>query len=136
PHCPPEPAGAQPDGGVWPWRRCLAAPRGTRACLLRSWEFGMRWWVDEPTKRVVRRPVGDDPALAPRSAPLVGEAEAGSSAGGRGDHLPLPVRDRLARSPGRLRALADGVEASSGLGRRWDLGPHPGCAAGPCRRGW
>src|SRR5699024_9975167 len=57
-----------------------------------------------------------------------------SPAGGRGDRLPLPVRDRLAGPPGRLRALADGVEAPPRLVWRRNLGPHPRRAPGPRRR--
>src|SRR5699024_3358512 len=86
------------------------------ACLLSSCGPGLRFWVDEPTKRVVRRPVGDDRALAACSTSLVRKASAGSPAGRRGDHLPLPVRDRLARRAQRFRSLADGVEAPPGLG--------------------
>src|SRR5699024_10030829 len=77
------------------------------ACLLSSCGPGLRFWVDEPTKRVVRRPVGDDRALAACSTSLVRKASAGSPAGRRGDHLPLPVRDRLARRAQRFRSLAD-----------------------------
>src|SRR5690625_6573413 len=74
------------------------------ACLLSSCGPGLRFWVDEPTKRVVRRPVGDDRALAACSTSLVRKASAGSPAGRRGDHLPLPVRDRLARRAQRFRS--------------------------------
>ena len=104
------------------------------ACLLSSCGPGLRFWVDEPTKRVVRRPVGDDRALAACSTSLVRKASAGSPAGRRGDHLPLPVRDRLARRAQRFRSLADGVEAPPGLGCGRDLGSHPRRAAGPRRR--
>src|SRR5690625_908584 len=107
------------------WSACSAAARAPllswtvatpTACLLSSCGPGLRFWVDEPTKRVVRRPVGDDRALAACSTSLVRKASAGSPAGRRGDHLPLPVRDRLARRAQRFRSLADGVEAPPGLG--------------------
>src|SRR5699024_5382146 len=95
-------------------RAGCAPPEGSRAadgwataCLLSSCGPGLRFWVDEPTKRVVRRPVGDDRALAACSTSLVRKASAGSPAGRRGDHLPLPVRDRLARRAQRFRSLAD-----------------------------
>src|SRR5699024_308104 len=101
------------DGSRW---------RTATACLLSSCGPGLRFWVDEPTKRVVRRPVGDDRALAACSTSLVRKASAGSPAGRRGDHLPLPVRDRLARRAQRFRSLADGVEAPPGLGCGRDLG--------------
>src|SRR5699024_9100230 len=52
--------------------------RRTTACLLSSCGPGLRFWVDEPTKRVVRRPVGDDRALAACSTSLVRKASAGS----------------------------------------------------------
>src|SRR5690625_634920 len=45
------------------------------ACLLSSCGPGLRFWVDEPTKRVVRRPVGDDRALAACSTSLVRKAD-------------------------------------------------------------
>src|SRR5699024_7411955 len=91
-------------------------------------------WADESPKCVVRRAVGGNRAAAACSTSLVREAQAGSPAGGRGDRLPLPVRDRLAGPPGRLRALADGVEAPPRLVWRRNLGPHPRRAPGPRRR--
>src|SRR5699024_1846522 len=106
----------------------------TRACLLSSCSVGLRIWADESPKCVVRRAVGGNRAAAACSTSLVREAQAGSPAGGRGDRLPLPVRDRLAGPPGRLRALADGVEAPPRLVWRRNLGPHPRRAPGPRRR--
>src|SRR5699024_2797564 len=115
-------------------RPCSASHRSPRACLLSSCSVGLRIWADESPKCVVRRAVGGNRAAAACSTSLVREAQAGSPAGGRGDRLPLPVRDRLAGPPGRLRALADGVEAPPRLVWRRNLGPHPRRAPGPRRR--
>src|SRR5690625_5811545 len=47
------------------------------ACLLSSCGPGLRFWVDEPTERRLRRPVGDDRAPGVCSARLVETASAG-----------------------------------------------------------
>src|SRR5699024_9114434 len=95
----------------WDITSPASAASPTTACLLSSCVAGLPFCVDEPTMRVVRRPVGDDRALAACSTSLVRKASAGSPAGRRADHLPLPVRDRLARRAQRFRSLAYGVQA-------------------------
>ena len=65
-------------------------------------------------KRVVRRPVGNDPAVATYPKTLVRASEAGSPTGRRGNHLPLSLR-----SPGETSGV-------SGPGRQSGRDTVPG----------
>lgn len=84
---------------------------------------------------VDRCPVGSGVAVVALVGGTAGTAVPRRSAGGRGDHLPLPMRTALARCPGRVRSVADAVEAAPPLQRRRHLGPRLGRAAGRGRRG-
>ncbi len=77
-------------------RRSSASYFATRACLHKLSVVVGDYWAHVSNPSVDRRAVGTDLAADAVFGWQAGQAFSGSPAGGRGDHLPVPHRDRLA----------------------------------------
>lgn len=108
-------------------------PAGTRACLLTLAGYWAAGWSRVAYSYSLGRRVGSDRAVDAGGFSSGRSPVSGSSPGGRGDRVAVPDGLTLAGSAGRVRSLADGMEAASSVQRERHLGPDP--RRDPRRRG-